>query len=72
MNECLFTNCLDELSETEMLKLQDLRECAENTCEAMFDCADDEDTCQGCVWQIMGSTNPPPAGECEALAIACQ
>ncbi|WP_096327649.1 hypothetical protein [Nannocystis exedens] len=72
VNECLFTNCLDELSQAEMLKLQDLQECAESTCGSMFDCAADEDDCEACVLQILGSTNPPPAGECEALAKACQ
>ncbi|WP_434419606.1 hypothetical protein [Nannocystis pusilla] len=72
VNECLFTNCLELLSPAEMLKLQNLQECAETTCAAMFDCATDEDVCQGCAWQIMGNTKPPPASECEALAIACQ
>ncbi|MCY0986724.1 hypothetical protein OV203_06310 [Nannocystis sp. ILAH1] len=71
-NECLFTNCLELLSPAEMLKLQELQECAESTCAATPDCAVDEELCQACILKTMGSTNPPPAGECEALAIACQ
>lgn len=74
LDNCLFTNCLDLMSPAERQELQELRECAEDECGATADwkCIDGTDECMACFLQTLASTNPPPAGECEALAIACQ
>lgn len=72
LDQCLFTHCLDKLSPAEMLKLQELQECAEDECGATdwWECIDGTDECMACFLQIMSARKDMSSKPCPSNPLA--